>query len=115
VDTLSLVTLADLARRLRIEGAGFDRVREADGRDARPVRLMDVYVPPVRRPSALDVPSSCLQERYKRLMKDLEELGLRHRRGHDLRRTMISLARTDGARRSLIALKVRRAPNSATR
>ena len=41
---------------------------------------------------------------YKRLMKDLEVLALRHRRGHDLRRTMISLARTDGARRDILEL-----------
>jgi len=41
---------------------------------------------------------------YKRLCKDLEVLGLRHRRGHDLRRTMISLARTDGARKDILEL-----------
>lgn len=41
---------------------------------------------------------------WKRLSADLELLGLRHRRGHDLRRTMISLARTDGARRDLLEL-----------
>lgn len=29
-------------------------------------------------------------------------LKLRHRRGHDLRRTMISLARTDGARKDIL-------------
>ncbi|WPB74143.1 hypothetical protein KYC5002_34565 [Archangium violaceum] len=34
----------------------------------------------------------------------LEALGLRHRRGHDLRRTMISLARTDGARKDILKL-----------
>ncbi len=34
---------------------------------------------------------------YKRWKKDLEALGLRHRRGHDLRRTGITLARQDGA------------------
>jgi hypothetical protein len=34
----------------------------------------------------------------------LKLLGLRHRRGHDLRRTMISLARTDGARKDILAL-----------
>lgn len=33
---------------------------------------------------------------------DLERLGLRHRRGHDLRRTMISLARRDGARTEVL-------------
>jgi hypothetical protein len=34
----------------------------------------------------------------------MEALGLRHRRGHDLRRTMISLARTDGARKDILEL-----------
>ncbi|WNG56524.1 hypothetical protein F0U59_18505 [Archangium gephyra] len=40
----------------------------------------------------------------KRLVKDMEALGLRHRRDHDLQRTMISLARTDGARRDILDL-----------
>ena len=38
----------------------------------------------------------------KRLIEDLATLELRHRRGHDLRRTMISLARSDGARKDLL-------------
>jgi len=38
----------------------------------------------------------------KRFLEDLAALGLRHRRGHDLRRTMISLARSDGARKDLL-------------
>ncbi len=33
----------------------------------------------------------------KRLVRDLVKLELRHRRAHDLRRTGISLARSDGA------------------
>jgi hypothetical protein len=33
---------------------------------------------------------------------DLVMLGLRHRRGHDLRRTFITLAQVDGARRDLL-------------
>jgi integrase len=33
---------------------------------------------------------------------DLKMLGLRHRRGHDLRRTFITLAQVDGARRDLL-------------
>ena len=33
---------------------------------------------------------------------DLIRLGLRHRRGHDLRRTFITLAQVDGARRDLL-------------
>lgn len=41
---------------------------------------------------------------YKRLCRDMETLGLRHRRGHDLRRTMISLARADGARGDILEL-----------
>ncbi|ADO69839.1 phage integrase-like protein [Stigmatella aurantiaca DW4/3-1] len=44
---------------------------------------------------------------YKRLLKDMEALGLRYRRGHDLRRTMISLARTDGARKDILELCTR--------
>ncbi|MFC1610554.1 tyrosine-type recombinase/integrase [Myxococcota bacterium] len=41
---------------------------------------------------------------FKRLREDLKVLGFRHRRGHDLRRTMISLARIDGARKDLLEL-----------
>ena len=40
----------------------------------------------------------------KRWLKDLEALGLRHRRIHDLRRTMISRAVEDGARKDLLKL-----------
>ena len=36
--------------------------------------------------------------------KDLPALGFRHRRGHDLRRTLISLAIGDGARKDLLNL-----------
>ncbi len=39
---------------------------------------------------------------FKRTREDLALLELRHRRSHDLRRTMISLARTDGARAELL-------------
>jgi len=41
---------------------------------------------------------------HKRLVADLKTLRLRHRRGHDLRRTFISLARTDGARKDILEL-----------
>jgi len=41
---------------------------------------------------------------YKRLIKDLATLGRRHRRFHDLRRTMITLARADGARKDILEL-----------
>lgn len=40
----------------------------------------------------------------KRFRLDLDELGIRARRGHDLRRTMISLALADGARREHLEL-----------
>ena len=36
--------------------------------------------------------------------EDLKTLGLRHRRGYDLRRSFISLARTDGARPDILKL-----------
>lgn len=39
---------------------------------------------------------------YKRLLEDLELLGLRRRRQHDARRTFISLAIGDGARKELL-------------
>lgn len=41
---------------------------------------------------------------WKRLRRDLDALGLRHRRGHDLRRTMISLAQDDGASKDILRL-----------
>lgn len=39
---------------------------------------------------------------YKRLQRDLFMLGFRRRRGHDLRRTLISLAQDDGAGREIL-------------
>jgi integrase len=42
------------------------------------------------------------QETPKQLNEDLDTLGLRRRRGHDLRRTFITLAQVDGARRDLL-------------
>ncbi|HEX2568853.1 MAG TPA: hypothetical protein VH877_04780, partial [Polyangia bacterium] len=38
----------------------------------------------------------------KRFHEDLERIGLRRRRQHDLRRTFISLARADGARKDVL-------------
>jgi integrase len=38
----------------------------------------------------------------KRFHEDLDRIGLRRRRQHDLRRTFISLARTDGARKDVL-------------
>ena len=42
------------------------------------------------------------QETPKQLHDDLRTLGLRERRGHDLRRTFVTLAQVDGARRDLL-------------
>ena len=39
---------------------------------------------------------------FKQLRPDLDLLNLRPRRGHDLRRTFITLAQVDGARRDLL-------------
>jgi integrase len=40
----------------------------------------------------------------KQLLADLERLGFRVRRGHDLRRTFVTLARADGARADLLEM-----------
>lgn len=64
----------------------------------------DLVVPMPRGPKTPLGKMRSKNDSYKRLCTDLETLGLRHRRGHDLRRTMISLARTDGARKDLLEL-----------
>jgi integrase len=58
-------------------------------------------------PDDLVIPTRNLTERTaqetpKQLHEDLDKLGLRRRRGHDLRRTFITLAQVDGARRDLL-------------
>jgi hypothetical protein len=40
----------------------------------------------------------------RRMVDDLKALEMRHRRGHDLRRTFITLARQDGARPDLLEM-----------
>ncbi len=47
---------------------------------------------------------------WKRFAQDLELLGYRHRRGHDLRRTCISLARSDGAIMDILRRGTHRPP-----
>lgn len=47
---------------------------------------------------------------YDGLERDLEALGLRHRRGHDLRRTMISLCRANGAVRDILRRATHKPP-----
>lgn len=58
-------------------------------------------------PDDLIVPSRRMRHRSRhhmltKLHEDLERIGLRRRRLHDLRRTFISLARADGARKDLL-------------
>ncbi|MFH1002765.1 MAG: site-specific integrase [Chloroflexota bacterium] len=72
---------------------------EAHGRFPEP----DDLVLPVAPDSRL--PAGSLRRAHgswEFLQKDLEALGLRRRRTHDLRRTMITLARSDGARSDVL-------------
>ena len=63
----------------------------------------DLIVPCGKRPRLKEV-GVMRDKNYsrKRFLEDLAALAMRHRRGHDLRRTMISLARSDGARKDLL-------------
>jgi Phage integrase, N-terminal SAM-like domain len=59
------------------------------------------------RPDDLLVPSRTgrMRSRHQhrnKFIADLERLGLRHRRVHDTRRTLVTLARVDGARRDVL-------------
>lgn len=59
--------------------------------------LPDDLIVPTRRMRA-----RAPAEAQVRFLHDLGRIGLRARRGHDLRRTFISLARTDGANREIL-------------
>ena len=63
------------------------------GRSPRP----DDWIVPSRRGTYRRV-----RHTLRRLHEDLERIGMRHRRTHDLRRTFISLARADGASRDVL-------------
>lgn len=67
--------------------------RQTYGRDPRPE---DLLVPTLRMKArkAADADDD--------FVADLGTLGLRHRRGHDLRRTLITLAQVDGASRDVL-------------
>lgn len=59
------------------------------------------------RPADLLIPSRegrnrSVNHSLKRFYEDCDRVGLRRRRQHDLRRTFITLARTDGARRDVL-------------
>lgn len=63
----------------------------------------DDLIAPIGASPNLPTGSMWTKERLQRRRKrDLELLGLRHRRAHDLRRSFISLALEDGARRDLL-------------
>jgi integrase len=93
-------TLAAMLAEWRLEGwpAVFGRTPTED----------DLIVPLPASPRVKGRPNPRIggmrnkSDSFKRLRADLVLLELRHRRGHDLRRTMISLARMDGARRDLL-------------
>jgi len=59
----------------------------------------DDLIVPTRNQSMRDPSTAQVQ-----LLEDIDRLGLRRRRGHDLRRTFLSLAQIDGARREVLKL-----------
>lgn len=69
------------------------------GRTPTPDDLICPFPPCSRSPQGRMRYLSRSQEFF---VEDLKTLGLRHRRGHDLRRTMISLSLEDGARKDLL-------------
>ena len=60
----------------------------------------DLIVPP--RPEWTDEPFRNVNRALRRFHEDLAHLGLRRRRQHDLRRTFITIARSDGARKDFL-------------
>ncbi len=75
------------------------RLEEDLGQEFAQVRAM-----PVNKATRSKPAGSMLDRHWvwKRLRKDLIALGYRHRRAHDLRRTGISLSRTDGAQKDIL-------------
>jgi integrase len=69
------------------------------GRDPKPTDLLIPMIDGRRTPRGK---MRTKNDSYKRLQRDLRVLGFRRRRGHDLRRTMISLAQDDGASREIL-------------
>lgn len=91
-----------LAEMLRVwKGSGWARVF---GRLPREDDLVVPVAPEPARQGPTKTPGGLRDKNFswKRLKKDLETLGLRHRRIHDLRRTGISLARADGADKHIL-------------
>jgi len=81
-------TLAAILAEWRLGGFG-----ELLGRSPRP----DDWIVPSRRGRHRSV-----RHTLRRLHEDLERLGLRPRRTHDLRRSLVTLARADGARSDVL-------------
>lgn len=80
--------------------------RQMMGRDPTPDDL--VLPRPAGAVKAGEVRNKC--HSWSRFKADLAALGLRHRRGHDLRRTFISLARSDGARSDVLRRATHKPP-----
>src|SRR5207245_2197642 len=79
-----------------LEGLGALRLREAAG-------LLWRHYDPEREPLGRRMgPMRHKGGAWEKLQADLKALGLRARRGHDLRRTMISLAQDDAAVRAIL-------------
>lgn len=80
---------ADLARRLGVTPAAISQALARDPKLGRNGRAQTHG--PYRTPTTV----------YKALQKDLALLGMRGRRTHDTRRTMITLSLNDGVRRDV--------------
>lgn len=101
-------TLAALLAEWRLGGWA-----RALGRSPAPDDLVCPVTPEPPRKGRRLVPGTMRDKNYarKRLVIDLRALALRHRRAHDLRRTGISLARSDGANADLLARGTHAAPS----
>ena len=66
----------------------------------RPPTADDLVMPP--RPEATDEPYRNVNRALRRFTEDLDRLGLRRRRQHDLRRSYVSIAMADGARKEML-------------
>lgn len=80
------------------------RLRGAPALLGREVRADDLIAPSRVLAEDGSARARSVSHGRKRLLEDLGRLGLRGRRVHDLRRTLISLARSDGARPDVLRL-----------
>lgn len=84
------------------------------GRPPGPEDLVMPVTPEPKRKGRRKDPGEMRDKNYarKRLVVDLAKLELRHRRAHDLRRTGVSLARSDGADKETLRWGTHAAPKS---